>query len=313
MKSAVLTNIKLSRLQRRLKLRKWEAVGVLEMLWQVTAMNAPAGDIGKFSDEDIAVQLDWAGDERELVTALIESGWIDRNDDHRLVVHDWADHAPNWIRASLKRHGRDFAAPGSMEAPQPSQGGSCGGSQEASYVEPPQIGQGGSSGRSEHSQEGSHGLPTPTPTPTPNPPPTPPSDAASGEEGIFLDAGPAAPRIAIPDGWDAPTVNAAARKWLERRPAYRGDDLAEAFGEHATAADFAAAVNRSLGRGWAGIVPLSEPEQDPAANDERRELWRDIDGDEWNRGKAFKAFRDHFGRAPENDDELRAWNAEAPA
>lgn len=103
--------MKFKRLQRRLKTGRKETVGLLELLWLATAKNAPQGDIGRFSNEEIAIECDWDGDHDELVAALLECGWLDQHDECRLVVHDWADHAPNHVSNNLKRWGKSFTVP----------------------------------------------------------------------------------------------------------------------------------------------------------------------------------------------------------
>ena len=105
------TSPKLKRMKHRLKVTQYEAVGILESLWHMTATQAPRGDIGKWSNEDIAAQLEWAGDEKVLIDALVACGWLDRDPEHRLLVHDWSVHADQNVRRSpqVKRHG--FAGP----------------------------------------------------------------------------------------------------------------------------------------------------------------------------------------------------------
>jgi hypothetical protein len=75
------------------------------MLWQATAKNCPLGDLGKFSNEEIAIMCDWEGDSDELVVSLFETGWIDLHEEHRLVVHDWHKHAPKFIKGVAARSG----------------------------------------------------------------------------------------------------------------------------------------------------------------------------------------------------------------
>lgn len=111
MKSSTPDCMKFKRLQRRLKTCRKETVGLLELLWLATAKNAPQGDIGRFCNEDIAIECDWDGDHDELVAALLDCGWLDPHDECRLVVHDWADHAPNHIANNLKRWGKCFVVP----------------------------------------------------------------------------------------------------------------------------------------------------------------------------------------------------------
>jgi hypothetical protein len=108
MKSGATEKVKFAKLKRRLGLAHWQVVGVLESVWLFTLRNAPAGDIGKFSDEDIAAGIEWSGDPEEFVTALIECSWLDRCPENRLVVHDWSEHAPNYLKGAMHRHGRGF-------------------------------------------------------------------------------------------------------------------------------------------------------------------------------------------------------------
>ena len=54
--------MKFKRLQRRLSVSVAQLVGHLELLWISTAKNAPEGDIGRFSNEDIAIACCWESD-----------------------------------------------------------------------------------------------------------------------------------------------------------------------------------------------------------------------------------------------------------
>lgn len=94
----------------RLQLPVYAAVGVLECLWHYTAAYAPAGDVGRWSDERIAAAIGWAGDAHELVAALTAARWLDRVEGPgRLYVHDWHDHATDQTQAKLARAGQLFA------------------------------------------------------------------------------------------------------------------------------------------------------------------------------------------------------------
>ena len=98
MKSGALTSVKLMRLKRALGLTQYQAVGLLECLWHFTAHNTPDGGIGKYTDDDIAAVLEWEGAATELITALVESGWLDRHEDGSIWIHDWLEHCPTWVR-----------------------------------------------------------------------------------------------------------------------------------------------------------------------------------------------------------------------
>lgn len=119
MKSNTPELLKFKRLQRRLGLSLAQTVGTLELLWIATTKNTPEGDIGRYSDEDIAIACDWASDPETLITALVECGWLDRNEEYRLLVHDWADHAPNYVHGFLSRHGRTVRQAAKEDAKEP--------------------------------------------------------------------------------------------------------------------------------------------------------------------------------------------------
>lgn len=109
MKRGTPEHSKMRRLKRALDLRLYEAVGLLECLWHLTDREAPRGDIGKLSDEAICDSLDWARDRKTLIDALVDCGWLDRCQDHRLVVHHWADHCTDALRKRIGRGKGGFA------------------------------------------------------------------------------------------------------------------------------------------------------------------------------------------------------------
>ena len=110
-KSTAPESMKFRRLQRRLGTSKCQTVGMLELLWIATAKNCPEGDIGRFSDEEIAIECDYDESPSDLVSALVECGWLDLHSERRLVVHDWADHCPKHVANNLRRWGKSFAIP----------------------------------------------------------------------------------------------------------------------------------------------------------------------------------------------------------
>jgi len=82
------------------------AIGLLELMWAFVSQQTPQGNVGKWSNQVIAGEAGWQGDAEKFVAALISVGFLDENEEHRLVVHDWSDHAPNWVHAKLKKTGR---------------------------------------------------------------------------------------------------------------------------------------------------------------------------------------------------------------
>ena len=114
MKRGTESLIKFKKLKSRLDLPKYQVVGVLTALWATTLREARRGDIGRLSDEDIAADMEWEGNAGKLVNCLVDTGWLDRHKVHRLVVHDWPDHAPTWLCGVLAR-GEGFAENDAVE------------------------------------------------------------------------------------------------------------------------------------------------------------------------------------------------------
>lgn len=112
MKAGTTNLIKFKKLHRRLGFRtNRETVGLLETLWQLVARDAPRGDIGKFDNESIAIGLEWEEDPDQLVEWLVETQWLDACDEHRLIVHDWHEHAPNYVRGVASKKGGIIQSP----------------------------------------------------------------------------------------------------------------------------------------------------------------------------------------------------------
>lgn len=136
MKLSAPQSSKFLKLKRRLSLPHWQCVGLLESLWLFTQHNAPLGDIGRHSDEDLAAAIEWAGDATALVTALVECGFIDECDENRLVVHDWSDHAPTYLKGAMAKHGKEFCRVVRKPTKQPAKHGARGGQRKT--TPPPQ-------------------------------------------------------------------------------------------------------------------------------------------------------------------------------
>ncbi len=86
----------------------YSAVGILELLWHFTAEFSPRGDIGRHSDIAISNACGWRGKPDKLITALVQSGWINEDGEHRLVIHDWNQHADDATRKRLVRMNENF-------------------------------------------------------------------------------------------------------------------------------------------------------------------------------------------------------------
>jgi len=82
------------------------AVGLLERLWHATMQEAKRGDIGRHDNETIADMMGWrAQNFDELIALMVESGWLDECPENRLLVHDWAEHCPHYIKKNIGRVG----------------------------------------------------------------------------------------------------------------------------------------------------------------------------------------------------------------
>lgn len=131
MKTGTIDKLKFCVLKSKLGKPKWQVVGVLQSLWYLTTTSAPEGDIGRFTNIEIAAWMEWSGDPEELIDALVESGWLDSCPKYRLIVHDWEAHCPNFVKGSLKSQNKPFAKP------QANSGGAKGGARP--QAKPPTI------------------------------------------------------------------------------------------------------------------------------------------------------------------------------
>jgi hypothetical protein len=92
------------------------AVGLLELLWHFTARHARRGDIGRWEDPAIARALGWPReDATRLIRGLVESRWVDVDEEHRLIVHDWRDHADESVKKTLRNRGETFVSRNGLE------------------------------------------------------------------------------------------------------------------------------------------------------------------------------------------------------
>lgn len=97
------------RLAKKLGIPIAQAVGTLELLWHWTAKFVPAGDVGRYLDEEIEAACIWEGEPGVLIPALVASRFLDTDDVSRLVVHDWPAHAEASVHKQLARAGHLFA------------------------------------------------------------------------------------------------------------------------------------------------------------------------------------------------------------
>jgi hypothetical protein len=103
MKRGAVESPKIRRLSKRLGVGLAATVGHLELLWHFTAKQAPAGDVGRWADDEIADACDWEGDPAAFVDALVAARWLDPCPHFRLIVHDWHEHADDALRKAMRR------------------------------------------------------------------------------------------------------------------------------------------------------------------------------------------------------------------
>ncbi|MHB1036057.1 MAG: hypothetical protein ACYC0Y_15565 [Pirellulales bacterium] len=110
MKRSGIDHPKVKALARRLGIPHCFAVGVAESMWHFTGKHAPAGNPGKYTNQDIADALGYPTDKADdLVAALVEVRLLDEHPTRRLVVHDWPDHCEDAVHMMLARQTQRFA------------------------------------------------------------------------------------------------------------------------------------------------------------------------------------------------------------
>lgn len=110
MKKETENTLKFKKLKAMAGLATWEAKGLLVALWQFTASNSPRGDLGRFSNEDIAYGIEFPLDRIDgVIAVLVKTAWLDESAEHRLIVHDWSEHCEDAVKMRLQRAGESFA------------------------------------------------------------------------------------------------------------------------------------------------------------------------------------------------------------
>lgn len=88
--------------RKRRKLRMLLGAGSTDYLidlWINTATNHPGGVLTGMSTLDVALEAGWEDDPEKFVSAMIESGFLDKGEDGNYRLHDWEDHQPFVIEA----------------------------------------------------------------------------------------------------------------------------------------------------------------------------------------------------------------------
>jgi len=111
---------KVDRLVGFLKISRIEALGILAGLWLWTSKYADHdGDLTKFEHFEIARGINWQGDPDVLVNALVQSEFLDK-DDQSLRVHDWEKYGTRILKQSKERQkryrGKEQQKDGSVQA-----------------------------------------------------------------------------------------------------------------------------------------------------------------------------------------------------
>lgn len=106
MKHAGVRHPKTFDLAQRLSITNYAAVGLLECLWHLAGDYSPRGDIGRLTDGSIARSVGWEREPGLLIDALVASHWLDTDQSHRLIIHDWPEHAFDWIRKRVRDENR---------------------------------------------------------------------------------------------------------------------------------------------------------------------------------------------------------------
>lgn len=109
MKVTAIQSVKFMKLKRMLGIPQVYAIGLLESIWLYASTNAPRGDIGRFSNDDIASVIEWPGNADEMINALVKCGWFDESEEHRLIIHGWSEHCPTFVKGNIVRYGQTFA------------------------------------------------------------------------------------------------------------------------------------------------------------------------------------------------------------
>jgi hypothetical protein len=97
-------------LAERLSIPASWATGILASLWDWAAEYAHHGNVGKYSNTIIAKAVTFPVERAdELIEAMVLSRWLDRSEEHRVIIHDWPEHCEDSVHARLARAVQLFA------------------------------------------------------------------------------------------------------------------------------------------------------------------------------------------------------------
>ena len=112
---------KTKRLARATGITTPAAIGHLHLLWWWALDYAQSGELTGYTDDDIADAACWDGDPVIFTEALVEAGFIDRDED-ALHIHDWQDYAGRLLDKREQNRERMKRARASKNATQNSHG-----------------------------------------------------------------------------------------------------------------------------------------------------------------------------------------------
>lgn len=78
-------------------------LGYLELLWHFTGRFTPQGNVGKYEDAVIEQWIGYDGEPGTLIEALVQARWIDRDEEYRLLVHDWDEACDEATKKAVRR------------------------------------------------------------------------------------------------------------------------------------------------------------------------------------------------------------------
>ncbi|SBV99804.1 Prophage LambdaSo, replication protein O (modular protein) [uncultured delta proteobacterium] len=80
-------------------------------LWIATAMTHPSGVLQGMDEIDIALEAGWEDEPQKFVTALVECGFLEKDEYGAYALHDWSDHQGYAIHAERRKaNARNAAA-----------------------------------------------------------------------------------------------------------------------------------------------------------------------------------------------------------
>ena len=104
---------KIRKLVKKLRCSKFEAIGIICVLFGWGMRNATSeGVLIEADEEDIGEVFTGMSKkllEEDIVGALFETGWLERNEEDQIMIHDWKEHQRPWYSyKSRKKSNTDY-------------------------------------------------------------------------------------------------------------------------------------------------------------------------------------------------------------